>query len=313
MQYSEAELIKQSEIDLKSLLNVIWKGKWFIILFTACFMAFGVWYALKQPNVYTASALLAKVDDGNSGGLSGLKSEFGGFAALAGVSLGSKSTANTDIAMPILKSRQFLNQFVTKYDLKGVLMATQSWDPITKEFQYNLDIYDPTTKAWKVNPETNRSFEPSVAEVRDFMLGSLLSFEEDNKKGLVTIFATHYSPQLVKQVTDLLILEINQTIQDTDILEANTRINYLKKALSETPIADMQRIFYQLIEQQEQKKMLAQTQTQYVFKVIDPAIVPKYKSGPKRALIAIGASFAGFILSLFAVIFFHFVVRGKDK
>ncbi|WP_462170294.1 Wzz/FepE/Etk N-terminal domain-containing protein [Pseudoalteromonas xiamenensis] len=279
MQYSEAQLIKYSEIDVQSLFRVVWKGKWVIAAITTLSIAAGVWFALSLPNVYTSTTLLAKVEEGKSGGLSSLKSELGGFAALAGVSLGAKGGNNTDLALQILKSRQFVNEFVNKYKLKAVLMATTSWDKDNDKLIYNPEIYDVKSETWKVNQQTGKSFEPMVQEVRDYFIGKIIGIEEDNKKGLVTITVTHLSPRVAKEISDKLVSEINLNIQNADIEEAVTRITYLKKALLETPIADMQKIFYQLIEQQEQKKMLAQTQNQYVFKVIESSNRARQKVG----------------------------------
>lgn len=313
MQYSEAELIKYSEIDVRSLFRVIWKGKFIIILLTALFAGLGVWYAIKLPNVYTSSVLLTKVQDGNGGALSSLKSEFGGFAALAGVNLNSKPTGNSELALQILKSRSFLNQFVDKYDLKAPLFAAKEWDSENNQLIFNEDAFDGQAGQWLKNPATGKSFEPSVQDVRDRLMNGIISIEENAKQGVLVLSVSHYSPYLAKQVAEDLVAEINYNVQQIDINEASARISYLKQALSDTPIADMQRIFYQLIEQQEQKKMLAQTQSQYVFKVIDPAIVPEVKSGPRRALICIAATFLGFVLSVFGVVAFHYLIRNPKR
>ena len=60
----------------------------------------------------------------------------------------------------------------------------------------------------------------------------------------------------------------------------------------------MQRIFFELIEQQTKTKMLAEVREQYVLKIVDPPIASEKKDGPKRALICVLATFFGFILSL---------------
>jgi LPS O-antigen subunit length determinant protein (WzzB/FepE family) len=49
----------------------------------------------------------------------------------------------------------------------------------------------------------------------------------------------------------------------------------------------MQSVFYQLIEDQIKNKMLAEVQDEFVFKIVDPAVIPEEKSKPKRALICI--------------------------
>lgn len=313
MQYSEAELIKNSEIDIRTLFAVIWQGKWVIILFTTLLTSLGVWYAIKLPNIYTSNVVLAKVEDGGGGALSSLKSEFGGFAALAGVNLNSKPTGNSELALQILKSRSFLNDFIEKYDFKAALFATKGWDKEANRLIFDPALFDEVNQTWLKDPNTGKSLEPSIQEVKDTLMKNVISIEEIAKQGIVTITVTHYSPFIAKQIAEKLVSEINDKVQHVDINEASARITYLKKALYETPIADMQRIFYQLIEQQEQKKMLAQTQSEYVFKTIDPAVVPEVKTGPRRALICLAAIFVGFVLSVFFVITYHYVIRNQTR
>ena len=65
----------------------------------------------------------------------------------------------------------------------------------------------------------------------------------------------------------------------------------------------MQLIFYELIQKQTEKIMLAEIREEYVFKIIDPAIIPEKKAEPRRSVICITITSIGFIL---AVIFAQF-------
>jgi uncharacterized protein involved in exopolysaccharide biosynthesis len=94
-----------------------------------------------------------------------------------------------------------------------------------------------------------------------------------------------------------------------DIDEANKSIKYLHKGLNDTSLSEMKKVFYQLIEQQEQTKMLASVREQYVLKTIDPAVVSEIKESPKRALICILATLLGGALSLFIVFVRHFYFK----
>ena len=64
--------------------------------------------------------------------------------------------------------------------------------------------------------------------------------------------------------------------------------------------------FYNLIEQQQQKLMLAKVRNDYVFKVLDAPIVPERKDSPKRALIVIFSSLLGGFLSILVVLVISF-------
>ncbi|MBQ4844339.1 Wzz/FepE/Etk N-terminal domain-containing protein [Pseudoalteromonas sp. MMG005] len=312
MEIKESDIIKSHEIDLSEILRALYQGKIVIILCSLVFSVCGVYYALSLPNVYKATALLSPVEEAQGGMLNGLKSDLGGLASIAGVNLGGSGGNKSALALQILQSRGFLNQFVDKYDLKPILMATNGWELSANKLTYNSNVYDLNTEQWIRDVSPPRNSVPGIQEVYEHILSQNLTVVEDKKKDLVWLSITHFSPVVAKDLVDKLVIEINARMQDDDIKQATTKINYLKKTLNETSIADMQKIFYQLIEQQEQTKMLALTQSQYVFRTIDPAILPDIKDGPKRALICIGFFFLGFVLSLMIVLFRYFVISKKS-
>ena len=113
----------------------------------------------------------------------------------------------------------------------------------------------------------------------------VLSVSQDKKSSLVRIGVEFYSPTLAKQWVDWLVTDINDYMRAKDLNSANRTIDYLTKQLNSTSIADMQTIFYQLIEEQTKTIMLANVRQDYVLEIIDPAVVAEEASEPKRALI----------------------------
>ena len=95
-------------------------------------------------------------------------------------------------------------------------------------------------------------------------------------------------------------------VQKQDREEAARSINHLKVKIEETNIADMQSVFYQLIEEQTKTLMLAEVSDEYVFKTISPAKVSEEKSQPKRALIVILGIMLGGMLAVIIVLIRHF-------
>ena len=69
----------------------------------------------------------------------------------------------------------------------------------------------------------------------------------------------------------------------------------------------MRNLFYELIQSQTETMMLANVREEYVFKTIDPATVPEFKSEPKRALICILGTFLGGFLALIYVLVRHYI------
>ncbi|MGL5336385.1 MAG: GNVR domain-containing protein, partial [Enterovibrio sp.] len=82
---------------------------------------------------------------------------------------------------------------------------------------------------------------------------------------------------------------------------------YLQIQLKKTAVAGMQNTLYSLIEEQTKSLMLAEVQDEFVFKVVDPAVVPERPSSPKRALIAVLGTMLGGMLGVMFVLLFNFM------
>lgn len=109
-----------------------------------------------------------------------------------------------------------------------------------------------------------------------------------------------------------MIKDINEHMRQQDVREAEASIAYLEGKLRETNISGMQQVFYQLIENETRTVMLANAQREYVFKTVDPAVIPQEKSEPKRALIVILAVMLGGMLGVFGV-FVRAFVQGSGQ
>lgn len=70
----------------------------------------------------------------------------------------------------------------------------------------------------------------------------------------------------------------------------------------------MQSTFYKLIEEQTKSLMLAEVQEEFVFKVVDPAVVPEVQGGPQRTLICVLSMLLGGMLGVAGVLV-NFVFR----
>ncbi|MCH8498141.1 MAG: LPS O-antigen length regulator [Marinobacter sp.] len=296
------------EIDLRELFATLWRGKWIILLFTAIFAAGGVAYALSQPNVYTASALLAPASDDNGGRVGG---QLAGLAGLAGINLGGGGSNRTVIAREVLQSRAFLSDFIRRHNLEVPLMATSGWDIVREEWIIDTDIYSPETEQWGVDSK-GKSREPTdwdlVKTFRD-----QLRVSESRDTGMVTVSITSLSPLAAQQWITKLVRDLNEHMREQEVSEAEASIQYLEGKLQEVNIAGMQQVFYQLIESETRTIMLASAQREYVFRTIDPAVVPQEKSWPNRALICVVATMLGGMLGVFVVFVTALVRSGKAE
>ena len=290
------------EIDLRELWNVIWQGKWIIIATTTVFAIAAVIYALGLPNIYKSTATLIPTTGEEQSGAAALAARFGGLASMAGVSLGGSGIDKTKIAIETLKSREFLSEFINKHKLKPEILAAKSWDARNNKIVYNNEVYNPETKtwAWKTKSQWKKETQPGDQEAISEFLKNI-NINHNEKSSLVNISASHLSPFVAQQWVQWLISDINQHMRKQDIAEANKSIGYLTKKLEETSLAEMQKIFYELIEAQTKTKMLAEIRDQYVLKIIDAPLVPELKDKPKRALICMVSVVLGGLLGVMFV------------
>jgi len=125
-----------------------------------------------------------------------------------------------------------------------------------------------------------------------------ISVSQDKTTGLISLSVEHFSPHVAKKWVDTLVKAINEHIKKQDREEAAKSIAYLNKKIKETNIADMQSVFYQLVEEQTKTLMLAEVSDEYVLKTLSPAKVAEERAKPKRALICVLGTMLGGILAV---------------
>ncbi len=290
------------EIDLRELFHVLWSGKWLIGGITFAATVIAVIVALVLPNIYRAEALVAPNQDEGAGGLSALAAQYGGLASLAGINLGSGSADKTALGLEILKSRKFISNFIRRHDILVPMMAAKGWDLETGELKIDSDIYDVSTKKWVRNVRPPRKTIPSLQEAYEKFSEGILSVVPHKKTGFMTISVEHYSPEVAKQWVDWLVESINSTTMKQDVDEAEQAIEYLNKQIQATSLADMQNVFFRLIEEQTKTVMLANVSDEYLLKTLDPTVAPEKRSRPNRRLIAVlGFPLGGFLSVILVV------------
>ncbi|MFP8843627.1 Wzz/FepE/Etk N-terminal domain-containing protein [Shewanella baltica] len=304
--------VQDDEIDLRELFAVIWQGKWLIIAITAVFAIGSVVFAIMQPNIYKSEALLAPASEEQGGGLSALASQFGGLASLAGVNLGSKGgTDKTQLAIEVLKSRQFTSDFIQKHNILADLMAAEKWDRDADKLIYDEEDYIEATNTWVRDVEPPFKPEPSMQEAYD-EFSKIMSVNSDKETAMVTISVLHLSPTVAEQWVTWLIEDINKVMKERDVAEANRSSEFLNKQIALTNVADIKAILYKLVEEQAKTIMFAEVRDEYVFKTIDPALVPEEKAKPKRALICVLGTMLGGMLGVMFVLVRHFIRKEQN-
>jgi uncharacterized protein involved in exopolysaccharide biosynthesis len=307
--FTNKDIIRNNELDLFELFLVLWTKKHVILVSITLCLIIGVIYSISLPNMYQSTVLLSPLNTTSEGGQGGIAGRLGGLASLAGVNLGGGSN-DLNKTVEIIKSKGFISSFVREHDLMIPLLAAKAWDANSGELLLDSEVFNEETSTWYWKGIKNGVAEPSDWDIyRKFKKIFVISIDEES--GFVTIGITHYSPVLTKEWVDLLVKQINENMKSKAIKDAQSSIQYLLSQLNKTNISDMKNVFFELIEEQTKRSMLAEVKPEFAFSTIDPASIPDTKIGPMRFVICMWAAFLGFVLGCACAFIMH--MRAKNK
>ena len=282
---------QESEINLLELWNVLLEYKKLIFTITTLATAFAVAIALLMTPVFRAETLLAPAQQEKGGGFSAMASQFGGLASLAGINLGG-GDSSTDEAIALLKSREFTTKFIKEENLLPALFDDK-WVAASKQWK---DVDDPPTP-W----DAFKLFD-------QFRMINI-----DANTGIVTLAIEWKDPEQAANWANKLVERINTQLRNEAILKAEKSIQYLNKELAKTSVIEVKQSIYSLIEAQTKNKMLANTQDEYAFRVLDRAVAPEESIRPKRKLIVVIGFILGGMLGIFITFILHFMKLQREK
>ena len=210
-----------------------------------------------------------------------------GLAGLAGVSLpAGEEASRAQLGIALMTSRGFIGDFVNRRNILPELMAAESWDLSDDKVVFDSDIYEADSGEWVRDVDPPFKPTPSMLEAYE-AFEEILVVAQDKKTGFVSGSIDHKSPTLAAKWVNWLVEDVNDAVKAQDVSEAEKSIQYLREQVTNTSLADLQAVFFDLIQSQTERVMLAEVRQEYVFKTIDPAIPPERKSKPQRVLICI--------------------------
>jgi len=272
----------EDDINLRNILQVLMHRRWWILAASVVSAAFGVFVALTSIPIYRAEILLAPIKQPSGiGGMQALSSQLGGLASLVGVSLGGSDDA-TSIAT--LKSHVVTRQFIADEKLLPVLYA---------------DKWDAEHQQWKISDPKRI---PTLWTADEMFSKQVRKIIEDRKTGMVTLSIEWKDPKLAAQWAQDLVVRTNTLLRTQAIDNARKNIAFLQKQVELTDIIEVRQSMNRLLEEQWKQLMLAQGDSEYALKTVDPAVVPEGKINLPKRLVVIAWSLAGFLLSCIAVL-----------
>ena len=298
---------KNEELDLFDIFSLLINKKAVIILVTLLFSFIGIGYSLSIPNIYKSTAVLSSTSSLDS--LSNMSNRYSNIANIAGISLPSSGeTDRVAESIELLKSYNFFESFIQEYDFFKEIVAVKGWDGSSNTLIYDDKIYDEGLMKWVSDKPFALQGKPSNQfAYRKFLKN--LSVIKNEKTNFVIISYEHHSPFYAKEIVEKIILQLNNSQRNEDILIAKKSISFLNNELKNTEYINMQGLVNALIQKELENIMLANVEEEYLFNILSKPIAPETKYSPQRAMICIIFFIIGFVLSCTYVLVYSFRIN----
>lgn len=241
-----------AEFGLGDLFRIGVRLRWYIGAGALTGLAIALLLSFLTARVYRAEVTAMPAAGAQVGSsLARLAGQFGGLAALAGVTVPSGD--NKDEAIAVLESRQFALEMITDLDLLQVLFSSR-WDSANGAWRTMSNRGPPTSD------ETWRVWDKSVRTVF-----------EDRARGLVTVRVEWRDRELAATWANEMISRLNRTMRVRRLAELDQNIRYLNDELERARMVELRSAIAQVMQAQVSERMLASVRHEFALKVIDPA------------------------------------------
>jgi uncharacterized protein involved in exopolysaccharide biosynthesis len=240
--------------------------------------AIGYGISFTFPKQYRTQVLLAPTTGNaeSSGGIQGLVSKYSALASAVGIGLPAQQGL-VSVAIARLQSRGFIEGFINDQKIMEVL--------------YPKDFFSSVTggKAKHTLQDAYRKFVDSVMLV-----------ERDKSSDIVTIRIDWTDRELGAEWANALVRRLNEVMRADAMDETDRNLKYLAAELQKAEYVTLRDAIASVMESQINKRMLAITQPEYAFRVLDPAKPSdaKRKQFPKRWIFAVVGSLLAVLLSI---------------
>ena len=266
-------------MDMIRAISFLWSARLRILVMASVFFVISVFYTLSLPNWYVAHIIIAP-----SHGLDPMLhlNAFKGMSPAFAYTKNPPPQVNLNKTIEILFSRDFITDFILRRNL--VKCSDDA-----RLFQSDSLVLADYAQRRRLSDRGISCVEPSFDDVIN-----RLSISRNYKSDFLTIKLWSFSSELSSSVLNMLIQDLNISIAKRIDDETRNTIAELRVKLSASDPG--------------QKKILGDQLSKYLFygsvnsafggvvKVLDPAVPPLKKSGPRRSMICIVAGLLGALI-----------------
>ena len=266
-------------------LYLIIKDK-FLLFIAVSFISFFVSYisiSFLITEKYKSTSILSVTEVGSA--TSASIGGFAGIASMAGINIGSESNKANKIVETI-RSKDFLDFILNKYNLYPQLAAAKSYDATSKEIIYKSKMYNKKNNEWNLDRK-KRSYKPTLIRVHEDFYIPKMNFYINKMNNFIYLEFQHPSPEFSKSFLDILIKELNYLFRIRDEENASKYIDFLYLELEKTNEINVKDKILDLIELKMDEMMLANVTEEYALEIIDNPYVPEEPFSPRKFLLSV--------------------------
>jgi capsular polysaccharide biosynthesis protein len=284
------------EIDLKKLFSVLWRGKYFIIIFTMISLAAGSLYLRSLSSSYSVTILLAPVQEEqgtpNFGNL-------GGLASLAGISLPTGSASDFAKYEIMLKTQEISTLIFKEQNLIQALFLGE-WDETQQIFREPKQNRTKPIKNYLKELLTGRPpkeyKEPNPARLNE-IIGGNVRINLDKKTGYLNLSIESSNPELLTKLMMSMIKNTDELFKKKFIKQANDAVQFYQIKISKARSQEHREILAKLIAKEERKLLLATREGPFVAEILTGPNTSLYPTSPKAKNILFLSMLLGSFLS----------------
>ena len=287
--------------DLLRLADVVWARRNIVLAITALALVGGVAWAIFAKPLYRAEVVTSLAPTQNTQNIgTAITSQLSGLSSLIGSA--GKDEANQVVAA--LQTRSLLYPFIDQFNVKQTLFPNL-WNPTTRSWEEMKPgmisgFGSAAIRYLNGRPDPPAQFGPTS---HDAMMSFVkhLQVNQDLNAGLIIVQVDWFDPATAVTWANGLVATLNEQRRADAVARSNTRLKFLNAQLSTTTSVEMRDLLYRLIQGETQSIMMANSNPQFVLRVIDPA-ADAQQVWPMRGLIVMISGviglLAGFVVAL---------------
>lgn len=277
--YSEDQSKAEVLIGFSEIRAALRDGRKRIIYSAMLSLSIAIMLAFYITPVYRAEVLLASVSSDGGVPSSGVASQLGGIASLAGINIGGTGGDKVE-ALATLRSRILNDIFVRENNLLPILFENK---------------WDVTTGKWK-SEDPKRI--PTLWDAYKLIKNKVRQIEIDKKTGLITLSFEWKDPEIAAAWAKSYVKRANEYLREQAIAHAEKNLSYLQEQAQKSTSVELQQAIFRLMETEVKKAMIANVNEEYAFKTIDPAVAAEERERPNRLNLIIVGGFFGVLVGV---------------